>query len=98
MADTTRIGIIGDYNPQNPTHVATNNGIQHASEVLGKPLEAVWLATDRPQDFENYHGLFGSPGSGPLSATPGRSCWPASGTRGKTTFRSWELAAASNIW
>jgi CTP synthase (UTP-ammonia lyase) len=63
MADTIRIGIIGDYNAQNPTHVATNNGIQHAAEVLGEPLEAVWLDTGRPQDFENYHGLFGSPGS-----------------------------------
>jgi len=63
VADTTRIGIIGDYNPENPTHVATNNGIQHACEVLGKPVEAVWLATDGPQDFENCHGLFGSPGS-----------------------------------
>jgi CTP synthase (UTP-ammonia lyase) len=63
MADTTRIGIIGDYNAQNPTHVATNNGIQHAAEVLGKPLEAVWLATDRPHQLETFHGLFGSPGS-----------------------------------
>lgn len=63
MAAATRIGIIGDYNAQNPTHVATTNGIQHASEILGKPLEAVWLATDRPQDFGNFQGLFGSPGS-----------------------------------
>jgi CTP synthase (UTP-ammonia lyase) len=63
MADATRIGIIGDYNPQNPTHVATNNGIQHASEVLGSTLEAVWLATDQPHQLENFQGLFGSPGS-----------------------------------
>ena len=63
MADTTRIGIIGDYNSQNPTHVATNNGIRHAAEVLGTPLEAVWLDTDRSHQLETFQGLFGSPGS-----------------------------------
>lgn len=34
----TRIGIIGDFNPKNATHVATNDGIQHAAgfEITGK--------------------------------------------------------------
>ncbi len=59
----TRIGIIGDYNPGNPTHIATTNGIQHAAEALGEPIEAVWLPTDQPHHFENFQGLFGSPGS-----------------------------------
>ncbi len=63
MKTTTRIGIIGDFNPKNPTHVATNDGIQHAAEVLGKSFEAVWLDTDRPQDYEGFHGFLGSPGS-----------------------------------
>ncbi len=63
MAMATKIGIIGDYNGSNPTHVATNNGIQHASEVLGEPIETVWLTTDQPQEFGKYQGLLGSPGS-----------------------------------
>jgi CTP synthase (UTP-ammonia lyase) len=57
------IGIIGDYNAANPTHVATTNGIQHAAAALGEPIEAVWLATDQPQEFAKYQGLIGSPGS-----------------------------------
>ena len=59
----TRIGIIGDYNPGNPTHVATTHGIQHAAEALGQPIEVVWLPTDQPHHFENFQGLLASPGS-----------------------------------
>jgi CTP synthase (UTP-ammonia lyase) len=60
---TTRIGIIGDFNAQNSTHTFTNDGIQHAAEILGKPLEAVWLPTDQPAEYPKFQGLFGSPGS-----------------------------------
>ncbi|MGB6944104.1 MAG: hypothetical protein WBE37_17020 [Bryobacteraceae bacterium] len=59
----TRIGIIGDYNPRNPTHIATTNGIQHAAEALGEAIEPVWLPTDQPHEFGNFQGLFASPGS-----------------------------------
>jgi CTP synthase (UTP-ammonia lyase) len=58
-----KIGIIGDYNAANPTHVATTNGIQHAAAALGESIEAVWLATDGPREFGKYQGLIGSPGS-----------------------------------
>jgi CTP synthase (UTP-ammonia lyase) len=62
--DTTRIGIIGDYNPANPTHAATNDALQHAADHLGEPpVEAVWLRTDESQNFAEYHGLLCSPGS-----------------------------------
>jgi len=60
---TIKIGIIGDFNPQNPTHVATNDGIGHAAEVLSIPIEAVWLPTNQTANHADYHGLFGSPGS-----------------------------------
>jgi CTP synthase (UTP-ammonia lyase) len=63
MTITTRIGIIGDFNPANPTHIATNDGIAHAAEVLGERIETVWLATDQPAQYERFQGLFGSPGS-----------------------------------
>jgi CTP synthase (UTP-ammonia lyase) len=59
----TRIGIIGDYNPANPTHVATTNAIPHAAEALGQPIEAVWLPTGQPHQLADFHGLLGSPGS-----------------------------------
>jgi CTP synthase (UTP-ammonia lyase) len=63
MAVATTIGIIGDFNGDNPTHVATNDGIQHAAEVLDKPFEVVWLPTDQPHEFSRFKGLFCSPGS-----------------------------------
>ena len=43
MMKTISIGVIGDYNPQNSTHVMTDNAIQHAAEALGTPIEAVWF-------------------------------------------------------
>jgi CTP synthase (UTP-ammonia lyase) len=60
---TTRIGIIGDFNPENATHISTNEGIQHAAKVLGKLIETVWLPTDEPTEYKEFDGLVGSPGS-----------------------------------
>ena len=59
----TRIGIIGDFNAANPTHVATDHGIQHAAEALGTSIESVWLPTDQSHDLAQFQGLFCSPGS-----------------------------------
>ena len=63
MTAPQKIGIIGDFNSDNPTHIATNLGIQHAAEILGMPFHTVWLATDQPHDFSEFQGLFCSPGS-----------------------------------
>jgi CTP synthase (UTP-ammonia lyase) len=60
---TTKIGIIGDFNPGNSTHVSTNEGILHAAAALGASIEPVWLPTDRPVNYEMFQGLFGGPGS-----------------------------------
>jgi len=57
------IGIIGDFNAANPTHVATSAGIEHAARELGLPIEAVWLATDQPWDWPEFGGILCSPGS-----------------------------------
>jgi CTP synthase (UTP-ammonia lyase) len=59
---TTRIGIIGDFNPENPTHIFTNDGIQHAA-IAGRTIEAIWLPTDQSAEYMKFQGLFGSPGS-----------------------------------
>jgi CTP synthase (UTP-ammonia lyase) len=64
MATKVRIGIIGDYNPDNPTHLATNEGIQHAAEILTEcTFESSWLPTDQRHQFGEYQGLLCSPGS-----------------------------------
>ena len=58
-----RIGILGDYNPSNPTHVATSLGLTHAAHALNLEADPVWLATDQTHDFAEFHALFASPGS-----------------------------------
>ncbi len=63
MATLTRIGIIGDFNPENPTHVATNAGIQHAADALRKPISSLWLPTNVSHAFEEFQGFLASPGS-----------------------------------
>src|SRR5690349_546588 len=63
MKHTTMIGIIGDFNAANRTHVFTNNGIEHAAEVLGRSIEPVWLRTDSQHDFSRFDAIFCSPGS-----------------------------------
>jgi CTP synthase (UTP-ammonia lyase) len=57
------VGILGDFNPANPTHLATDLGIQHAAETLNTPFKTTWLPTDEPHEYERYNGLFCSPGS-----------------------------------
>jgi CTP synthase (UTP-ammonia lyase) len=63
MSNTIRIGVIGDFNPQNATHVLTNGAVQHAAEILGQPFETVWLPTDDSHNYVEFSGLFCSPGS-----------------------------------
>jgi CTP synthase (UTP-ammonia lyase) len=67
MASAVRVGVIGDFNESNATHVATNTGIQHASEALGREFEVVWLPTDESLSFGAFAGLMCSPGSPYLS-------------------------------
>jgi CTP synthase (UTP-ammonia lyase) len=64
MTNTIEIGIIGDYDPSNPTHVATNEGIAHAAEFLpSHTVSAIWLPTDQRHRFDDFQGLICSPGS-----------------------------------
>ncbi len=64
MTTKLRIGIIGDYNPDNPTHIATNDGLKHAIGALPEhSFEVKWLPTDQPHPFSDYQGLLCSPGS-----------------------------------
>lgn len=57
-----RIGVVGDLNPQNPTHRATNQALGH----LGLRFE--WVATDSVGDepaarLAGYAGLWIAPAS-----------------------------------
>lgn len=68
MTEQVRVGIVGDYDPGNPTHKATEGALEHAAGSLGIPLEAAWLPTDRLEGrasgvVRGFDAIWCSPGS-----------------------------------
>jgi CTP synthase (UTP-ammonia lyase) len=63
------IGVVGDYNPANETHVSTTTAVRDAAAKSGVAAEVQWIPTEkiRPGDdlvaLLGYDGLFISPGS-----------------------------------
>ena len=55
---TPRFGIIGDYNPTNPTHIATDAALNAAGAC-----SIEWLATDESHNYARFDGLICSPAS-----------------------------------
>jgi CTP synthase (UTP-ammonia lyase) len=45
MNHSLRIGIIGDFDLNYPSHVATNEALAHAAAALPVALDCVWLPT-----------------------------------------------------
>src|ERR1700709_642337 len=63
-----KLAIIGDFNPENKTHIATDEAIGHAKKYLNIDIKAEWVATETViENFasvtENYRGFLISPGS-----------------------------------
>ena len=66
-----RIGIIGDYNPDYPSHIATNEALAHAAAALSLTVEPIWLPTESLEDesseasalLRRSDALWCSPGS-----------------------------------
>ena len=69
VADSVRIGILGDFNSEFPSHHATNDALQHAARKLDLAVESEWVPTpsltadDAPNKLETFDGLWASPGS-----------------------------------
>ena len=69
MSRTVRITVVGDYKPDNPTHVATTNALRHAARGSGVSLDLQWLHTSRIDtakpgaDLDSVEGIFLAPGS-----------------------------------
>ncbi len=42
----TQLAIIGDFNPSNRSHIATNDAIEHCSRALNQPVEYSWIGTE----------------------------------------------------
>jgi CTP synthase (UTP-ammonia lyase) len=60
-----QIGIVGDFDPQKPIHLATSEAIQHAAQSLNESSEFEWLPTDAAEqaNLSAYHGFWMAPGS-----------------------------------
>lgn len=61
------IGIVGDHDPAQETHVATEDALGHAAVDLGLGVEPAWVATDEvgdpPDELVAFDGLLIAPGS-----------------------------------
>jgi len=106
VADTVRIGILGDFNPEFRSHHATNDALQHAAAKLKLTVESEWLPTPALVDagaqkvLESFDGLWASPGS-PYKSMEGmlkgiefarRRDWPFLGTCGGFQYTVIECA------
>ena len=60
-----KLAIIGEFNPSNETHVATNNAITHSLTGLDCKLDAEWISTENVSNeiLEQSDGIWIAPGS-----------------------------------
>ena len=67
MKQSLKIGIIGDFNSNYPSHVATNEAINHAGEALGISVYVQWIPTIEIEKqaaiLAQFDALWCSPGS-----------------------------------
>lgn len=47
MDQSLRVGIIGDFDPNLPSHIATNEALGHAGRALSVTLDCSWLPTQQ---------------------------------------------------
>lgn len=63
-----KIAVIGDYNKNRPSHIATSEAIQQGAKHISQELWFQWLPTrffenkDYLNSLENYDGIWGAPG------------------------------------
>ena len=68
MTESVRVGIIGDHDPGNATHAATEEALVHAAHALGVSAEVEWLPTDAlerraGESVRLFDAILCSPGS-----------------------------------
>lgn len=69
MNQPVRIGIIGDFSPDKPSHQATMNAIYHAANYLSLEIKISWLPTpsmlkeEAEKSLKQFNCLWASPGS-----------------------------------
>ena len=69
MTRTITVGIIGDYNPDYRSHIATVESLKHAADSLSAAVDFKWLPTESLEDesgrntLKQFDALWCSPGS-----------------------------------
>jgi CTP synthase (UTP-ammonia lyase) len=69
MGKSITIGIIGDFDNNFPSHIATNEALRHAADYLSLDVKIDWLPTlsfkkkSVKTTIGQYQGIFASPGS-----------------------------------
>lgn len=68
MQSRLNLGIIGDFNPNNITHLATNEAIVHAAETSRQAVAITWVPTRQLAQqgtalLSPFQALWCSPGS-----------------------------------
>jgi CTP synthase (UTP-ammonia lyase) len=68
MIDYIEVGIIGDFVPDLPSHIATVEAIKHTADALSVSLRTSWIPTrsftnsSAEDNLKSFHGLWGAPG------------------------------------
>lgn len=63
-----RIAIVGDYDPERPSHIATSECIRATGRYLGKQIEFRWFPTlpfeekSTLAELQEFNGIWGAPG------------------------------------
>ena len=74
MTNHVKIAVIGNWEPERLTHIATNTALRHAADELSIPLITDWLTTTSLESgtakLEKYHGILCAPG-GPYESMSG---------------------------
>lgn len=68
ITSSIKIGIIGDYDSERISHIATNEALVHCSKALNIHVEIKWISTDSlekdvEKQLNEFNGLFCAPGS-----------------------------------
>ena len=69
MDQPLKIGVIGDFDPDYPSHIATNEALTHAAGTLSVDLECSWLDTQHLDEesseatLKKFDALWCAPGS-----------------------------------
>ncbi len=63
-----RVGVIGDFDPESPTHRATSEALGHSGAKLGAGVDVSWLPTETLErgveaKLSRFDGLWCAPGS-----------------------------------